>query len=240
MTKRGGIIGNPIAHSLSPAMYTAAFPAMGIDATYEAWRAEDSEVAGYVERLHNEEMLCMNVTVPHKEAVAGLLAASKTDGLDEMASKIGAVNCISKGPDGRLTGHNTDQYGFMRALKEAGASPAGMKTLVLGYKGSARAVTYALQSESVASITIAGRNAQGVAGLAADVRSWSPGLDVRETAWDRDALTAAASGANLIVNCTPVGMTGGPEPDGSPVPKEALRPGLWVYDLVFNPQDTTL
>jgi shikimate dehydrogenase len=243
MTKLGAILGSPIGHSLSPAMYNSAFPVMGIDATYEAWQVAEAGVEAALERLRGEEMLCMNVTVPDKEKAAQLLGASSRDALDDIATKIGAVNCISKEGD-RLIGHNTDQYGFMRSLEEAlakeGAQLEGMRALVLGYRGSARAITYALARKPVASIKIAGRNMEGVSGLAEEASRWSSDIPVSTAGWSEAALIQACETADLVVNCTPVGMRGGEMPDQSPLPEAALRPGLWVYDLVFNPRQTRL
>src|SRR5688572_26582136 len=104
------IIGYPIAHSISPDIYNAAFPAMGIAARFEKWATPPQEVPSAIERLRGPEMLGMCVTVPHKEAVMSLI-----DAVDPAAEAVGAVNCIVKEPDGRLTGHNTDKYGFIRS-----------------------------------------------------------------------------------------------------------------------------
>src|SRR5688572_3529311 len=168
MTKLLSIIGYPISHSLSPAIYNATFPAMGIDARYEAWAAQPGEVASAIARLRDENMMGMNVTVPHKEAVLDLL-----DEVDATARAIGAVNCISK--DGQhLVGHNTDMYGFVRSLREAGCAPEGLHAIVLGVGGSARAVTHGLLESGVALLTLAGRTASRVDALAGELQSHWP------------------------------------------------------------------
>ena len=104
MTKRLAIIGDPIGHSLSPAMYNAVFPAMGIDAAYEAWKTPRDEVEAAIARLRSDEMMGMNVTVPHKEAVLALL-----DEVEPGAKAIGAVNCITK-RNGTLIGHDAFRF----------------------------------------------------------------------------------------------------------------------------------
>src|SRR5688572_3079536 len=111
---------------------------MGIDAKYEAWATPVEDLASTIQRLRAPEMMGMNVTVPHKQAVMPLL-----DEIDASASAIGALNCISKEGE-RLVGHNTDKYGFIRSLREAGCQPEGLSALVLGVGGSARAVAYGL------------------------------------------------------------------------------------------------
>src|SRR5690349_13952367 len=108
---RFAIIGYPIGHSMSPTLYGAAFPVLGIDATYEAWAIEPERVGEAIEKYRAADVLGGNVTVPHKQTVMPLL-----DEVDEIAQHIGAVNCLSKDEQGRLIGHNTDMYGFVRAL----------------------------------------------------------------------------------------------------------------------------
>src|SRR5688572_91184 len=119
------VIGHPIAHSLSPAMHNAALQALGIDGRYEAWDTPPESLATTVARLRSGEAYGLNVTVPHKEAVMSLL-----DAIEPTAMRIGAVNCVVVGADGRLVGHNTDWGGFLRSLREAGCEPKGLNVLV--------------------------------------------------------------------------------------------------------------
>jgi shikimate dehydrogenase len=234
MTKLLSIIGYPIGHSLSPAIYNTTFPAMGIDARYEAWSTPAEDVPKAIARLRDEEMLGMNVTVPHKEAVLDLL-----DEVDATAQAIGAVNCISK-QDGRLIGHNTDMYGFVRSLREAGCDPKGLLVLVLGVGGSARAVTHGLLEASAASLALAGRTASRVHALAEALEANWPGAAIEQVGWLDEGFVAAVRRADLIVNCTPIGMRHSDTEQESPLPPELLRPGLWVFDLVANPLETRL
>jgi shikimate dehydrogenase len=228
------IIGYPVGHSLSPAVYNATFPAMGIDATYEAWPTAPDEVEAAIERLRRDDMLGMNVTVPHKQAVMPLL-----DEIEPGAAAIGAVNCIRK-QDGRLIGHNTDKYGFVRSLTDAGFNPTGKRALILGVGGSARAVCVGLIEAGCSSLTLAGRSPERVAELAAHLRRLAPGAEIAEAGWHDVAFVAACDQAALVVNCTPIGMAHTEAETQSPLRPELLRPGLWVCDLVYNPLETVL
>jgi shikimate dehydrogenase len=233
--KRFAIIGYPISHSLSPVMYNAAFPAMGIDAVYEAWSTPPEDLRKAVESLRGPDMMGMNVTVPHKEAVFDLV-----DLVDATAKAIGAVNCVSK-EGNLLTGHNTDKYGFIHSLRAAGCDPAGKRALILGAGGSARAVAYGLAEAGVGSISIAGRTAERVEALAAHVEQVSPRpIQITRVGWQDEGCVAASMKSDLIVNCTPMGMLHTPEQDESPLPAEAISAGVWVYDLVYNPSETPL
>jgi len=233
---RLAIIGYPVGHSLSPVMYNAAFPVMGVDATFEAWATPLSDLPDAIKRLRGPDVVGVCVTVPHKQNVIPLL-----DAVDPAAKAIGAVNCIVKGEDGRLTGHNTDKYGFVRSLREAGCEPEGLRVLILGSGGSALAVGYGLAEAGVASITIAGRTAANVRATVEHLMvSTQRPLAIDGIGWHGAAFDTAAAGAGLIVNCTPIGMRHTPAEAESPLRDDHLRPGLWVYDLVYNPLETVL
>ena len=152
MTKRAGVIGTSIAHSLSPAIFKAAFEVAGIDATYELWDTAPDTIEGRINALRGADYLGANVTIPLKQVVAPLL-----DGSSETAEKIGAVNTIVHA-DGKLIGHNTDVGGFARALKEdAGFDAKRKKTMILGSGGASRAVALALIEAQAEVIFIMGR-----------------------------------------------------------------------------------
>ncbi len=230
------IIGYPLGHTLSPAMYNAAFPAIGVDAGFEAWATPPQDVAAAIERVRSGDCLGICVTVPHKQAVMGLV-----DTIDPTAKAIGAVNCISKSPDGRLTGYNTDRYGFVRSLREAGCEPEGLHAVMLGAGGSAHAVAYGLIEAGVASLSIANRSRDRLDETMEHLRQAAPRPVRLDTlGWQDDSVTQACAVADLIVNCTSVGMTGGPAAGQSPLRKSDIKPGVWVYDLVYRPLDTPL
>lgn len=233
--KHLAIIGSPLGHSISPAIYNAAFPAMGIDAHYDAWPTASEAVAAALQKLRDPEMMGMNVTVPHKEAVLSLL-----DEVDPSARAIGAVNCIAK-LNGRLVGYNTDKIGFIDSIRRAGFEPGDKKVLILGAGGSARAVSFGLAEADAALIHIAGRSNSRVYRLIADLEANQFGrANFEAVAWQDEPLGRASRSAQLIVNCTPIGMLGSVAEDDSPLAADLLTPDLWVCDLVYNPPETVL
>jgi shikimate dehydrogenase len=207
---------------------------MGMDARYEAWAVSAEGLTDAIARLRDAEMLGMNVTVPHKQAVMPLL-----DEVDADARAIGAVNCISK-VDGRLVGHNTDRYGFIRSLREAGCEPRGLDVLILGAGGSARAVAHGLLETEAASVTVAGRTRAHVDTLLDELRASFPNAMLSGAGWQVEALNTVCRSAGLIVNCTPIGMRSGLSAGESPLAASQIPASAWVYDLVYNPQETPL
>ena len=231
MPQRLGIIGHPIGHSISPVFQQAALNAISFDGNYQAWDVAPDEVGEFVEGLRAPGTLGINVTVPHKEAVIPFL-----DEVDQWASTAGAVNTIVN-RNGRLSGHNTDGIGFLRALREgAGFEPRGRDVLVLGAGGSARGVVYALARVGVAQMFIANRTverAQRLAHLAIDNGVATEAVELS------DAPTFAREVA-LIVNCTSVGMVHGPDETGTHLVAADIPSGVLVNDLVYNPLETPL
>jgi shikimate dehydrogenase len=229
------IIGYPLDHSMSPPLHNAGFAALGLDVHYEAWAIPIEELPATVQRLRQDEMLGISVTVPYKQAVMPLL-----DEIDPAADAIGSVNTIVK--RGRsLVGHNTDKAGFIRSLREAGCDPNGLRALVLGVGGAERAVAYGLVEAGVVSIALAGRRPERVNAAAAHLEETKPReTTITQLNFERDALAEAAADADLIVNCTPIGMRHSPHEDESPLPGSALRHGIWVVDIVYNPLETPL
>lgn len=232
MSKRIHLLGHPVSHSVSPAFQQAALDSCSIDAAYSALDVSHADLPATVASLRDPDVLGANVTVPHKEAVFALL-----DGVSEEARLIGAVNTIHN-RDGALEGHNTDARGFLSALREeAGFEPRGRTALILGAGGSARAVAVALAGEGASSVVIANRTVERAEALAELVRS----LDVpaRAIALDPANLREAAR-CHLVVNCTSLGMTGGPGPADTPMSAELIPPDALVCDLVYNPRVTPL
>ncbi len=228
-----GIIGFPIGHSISPMFQQAALDHLGIDATYQAWEVAPGDVGPFLQGLRGASFLGINVTVPHKEAVIPFL-----DRVDDWAAAAGAVNTVVN-LDGQLSGHNTDGAGFLRALREAGRfDPRGRRVLILGSGGAARGVVLALIREGAAQVTIANRTVDRARRLVEIAHD--NGLKARCLALDSEELAAAAAGAELIVNCTSVGMAHGPDQEGTPLPGRAIPSTALVNDLVYNPPETPL
>ena len=228
MTQRLGIIGYPIGHSISPIFQQAGLNHLGIDATYEKWEVTPEGVGDFVNGLRAPGTLGINITVPHKQAVIPFL-----DEVDEWATAAGAVNTIVN-RDGRLTGHNTDGPGFLQALLvETGYSPDGTRALILGAGGAARGILLALVRGGVDSLVIANRTferAETLAQLASENGVKSEAIPLAG-----DALTEAAASANLIVNCTTMGMSHGPDEHGSPISAAQIPATAIVNDVVYTP-----
>ncbi|MFQ5861283.1 MAG: shikimate dehydrogenase family protein, partial [Dehalococcoidia bacterium] len=167
--------------------------------------------------------------------------ASRYSGLvevDPWARAGGAVNTIVN-QQGRLLGYNTDSEGFLRALREdGGLEPRGVRVLLLGAGGAARGVALALAAEGVASMTIANRTASRAEALAEQVRSRLPSVEAVN--WTGPDMTRATQNADLIVNCTSLGMRHGPGEGTSPLSASQIPSGCLVYDLVYNPSKTPL
>lgn len=224
-----GVIGWPIGHTVSPAMHHAAARAAGIDLAYGTFEVHPDNLRTAIEGVRALGLAGVNVTVPHKVAVTDFL-----DEIEPEARKIGAVNCIvNRG--GTLRGHNFDAAGFARSLQVVlpGWEPA--RALVLGAGGGARAVVFALVGSGV-DVVVWSRSDSRAQGLEADFGS-GPGGSVQ--AVGRDRIEDEASGVGLVVNCTPVGMEGGPSGD-PPVDCLNLLKSCVVYDLVYNPPETPL
>jgi shikimate dehydrogenase len=221
-----GVIGNPIAHSLSPLLHNAAFAALGLD----GWHSFAFEVrAGEADRaladMRRHDVRGLSVTMPHKADVAALV-----DGTSEVALRLGAVNCVWN-HDGALLGTNTDGQGFVDSLtRGVGFDPAARRCLVVGAGGAARAVVLALADAGAAEVAVLNRTAvraEEAAALAGAAGAVVTG-DV----------AGAVGRADLVVNATPLGMTGGRGQDPWPLAPELLRPGQVAADLVYVPRPT--
>ncbi|MCY3733192.1 MAG: shikimate dehydrogenase [Chloroflexi bacterium] len=234
MTLRVGVIGHPVAHSISPRFQQAGFDTAGLDVQYDAWDLEPAELEGFIEDLRREDALGANVTIPYKEA-----ALRHMDGLHETARFVGAINTIVNN-DGHLQGYNTDVTGFQRSLAEAGFDPAGASAVHWGAGGAASAVAWALIWRGVESLTIINRTAVRGGRLRHDLASASAGVSLRSMGADDDGVANALSGADLIVQCTSVGLKGS-ETDGQiPIDIAMLSSDVFVADLIANPVETPL
>ena len=231
MKQQIALFGYPLSHSISPAFQQAALDSLSIEASYTARPTPPEGLAAQVERLRADDHLGANVTIPHKELIRQYL-----DGLDPWAETVGAVNTIVK-KDGRLVGHNTDGYGFLRSLEERGGfSPEGKSVLLLGAGGAARAAVFALAESGAGPMLIANRTIERGDALAGEVRGRS--LDARSIPLDE--AREAAGRVDLIVNATSMGMEPGPNAGLSPLESRDINPQAVVYDMVYTPQRTPL
>jgi shikimate dehydrogenase len=218
-TRVAGVIGDPVAHSRSPAIHNAAFAATGLDWVYLAFPVPAGEGGAAVRAMTPLGIAGLNVTMPHKAN-----AAAACGELRPTATALGVVNTIARLPDGTIVGDSTDGEGFLRALADDGVEVAGCRVVVLGAGGAARAVVHAV----------------GRAG--GEVGVWARRADrARATAalapTARVVTLDAVATADLVVNATSVGMAAG---DPSPVDPDLLHPGQHVVDLIYHPVDTPL
>ncbi len=216
------VIGDPVGHSLSPAMHNAAFRKCGIDAVYLALRVEAEELEKAVAEMKATAGLAgFNVTAPHKCSVLPLL-----DSIDEKAGRAGAVNTVVNS-GGRLCGFNTDVQGVEKALEKLVGGARGLRVVVLGAGGSARAV---LQAVGDLEVVVMSRGIQKARELAeSHPNAIAAGLSAT-------ALEEHVKRADLLVNATPVGLAD----EDSLVPGRLLAKRPAVLDLVYKKGGTKL
>jgi shikimate dehydrogenase len=220
---RAGVIGRPIGHSLSPAIFRAAFGALGLDGwAYEAFEVGEDQAAAFAGRVR-DDLVGLSVTMPDKAAVIPAL-----DELAPVAADLGAVNCIARHPEdaARLVGHNTDGPGLVDALRlDEGLDLHGRRAVLLGAGGAGRAVARAL-GEAGVELAVVNRSADR-----AEVAARLAGARGRVGTLDDVA------GAELIVNATSVGMG---DDHRLPLERDLLHGGQVVVDLVYHPLETPL
>jgi shikimate dehydrogenase len=230
-TRLVGIIGDPIAHSRSPVMHNAAFRALGLDFAYVPFHVRPDALEAAVKGLAALGTAGFNVTVPHKEKILPLL-----DAVAPAAEVVGAVNTVVVDDDGRLTGHNTDGEGFSKALHEAHRFKAERsRALILGAGGAARAVCDQLAREGIQAIRVCNRTDAKATALAEHLRRHHPECDIKALPWTPLDHRAAINWAELIVNCTKLGLDPG---DPSPIDTNGISPGHIVVDLIYEPRET--
>ncbi|MSO84333.1 MAG: shikimate dehydrogenase [Rhodospirillales bacterium] len=228
-TKVAGVMGWPVGHSLSPRLHGFWLEKYGVDGVLVPLPVRPEHFAQALRALPKLGLIGASVTVPHKEAALEL-----ADDVEPLARRIGAVNTIVVGPDGRLAGQNTDAPGFLSALRAGApkwrASASAGAAVVLGAGGAARAIVAALAEAGVGEIRVVNRTHGRAAALAGAF-----GAPVRAVPWEKRA--GALEGAALLVNATTLGMTGGPalELDLAPLPA-----GAAVMDIVYTPLETGL
>ncbi|HHZ20874.1 MAG TPA: shikimate dehydrogenase [Firmicutes bacterium] len=231
-TKVYGLFGDPVGHSLSPLLHNTAFQLLGMDCVYLAFRVQAQDLATAVAALRVLGIAGVNVTVPHKHRVAGLL-----DRLEGDAALTGSVNTI-RNNDGELVGYSTDGAGLVASLREeANWEPQGNSAAILGTGGAAVAVAYRLVQEGVKRLVLLGRSEEKAEKLAEEIRA-KLGF-VPETGGFGDVKAVAKiRGCSLVVNATPLGMTGYAGEQMPPVDPELTDGDALLCDLVYNPLRT--
>lgn len=222
------VIGDPVAHSLSPLLHQAMIDQTGAAYRYDVRTVRPEELPAFVRWAKDGGCAGFNVTMPHKEAILPLL-----DEVDTTAASCGAVNtvCIR---EGRAIGHNTDGTGFLDSLAGQGFYPQGRTVLLLGAGGAAKAVGHALAAAGAGRIIVCARRLERAAALAAQLPGCGEGIVLAQ-----DAIQQAASACDLLVNATPLGMAGSPAFARLDF-LQAMPPHAVVYDLVYHPRRTAL
>lgn len=210
-----GVLGEKLGHSLSPEIHADLLKQQHIDGVYKKYEMDHIEVLHILDVMKKEQILGMNVTIPHKETVYRLV-----DVLDEHAVKIGAVNTILM-KDGSFYGYNTDYIGVVSMFHKAGVSLDGKDVVILGSGGAAKALIYGFHLDGAASITVAARNEEA-------------NLHLRERfPYIRTCSLSEIPDGDIIINTTPVGMY--PNIGISPVDASVIRRFKAASDIVYNP-----
>lgn len=228
-----GILGDPIAHSLSPVMQNGAFSAHGMDAVFIPFRVDPNSLGQAVAGLRALNIQGVNVTIPHKEAVCPFL-----DDVDDAAQLIGAVNTIVN-QQGRLVGYNTDGIGLIHSLQtdlDFVCSPT-TSVVVFGAGGAARAAVVALAQQQVNHICIVNRTLSRAQQLVDLYRPHFAATEFTVATLDRTALISTLGKCELIINSTSIGLSG---ESFNVVPWLDLKKGCVVYDMVYSPKGTPL
>ncbi len=224
MGKSFAVIGDPIDHSLSPNIHSAAFRELDLDCSYIAYRIPKGELKEGIEGLKKIKIDGFNITIPHKVDMMKYL-----DKTDESCSLIGAVNTVSN-KDGVLKGYNTDMDGFLEPFKKKKLNIQNTKVLLLGAGGAARAIVAGFAKEKAKSITIANRTLEKANILSEFAEKIGIDAnpitikDVKESAKDYD----------IIVNATSIGLKNEP----SPISLNNIDEKTIVYDIVYMPMNT--
>ena len=230
-TQLCGLLGNPVDHSLSPAIHNAAFEKLGLNFAYLAFPVEDlkNAIRGIRALGH---IRGFSVTIPHKVSIMPLL-----DSVETTAKHIGSVNTIIK-DRGTLVGSNTDASGALQALRKGGVNLTSQRVVMLGSGGAARAIAFGLCMEgNIKNLTLLGIDDKERQGLATDLQA-KTGTSISEHHLNDSTLGSSLTDAQLLIHCTPIGMH--PKTEHSCVPKDLLHSGLTVMDIVYNPLNTKL
>ncbi len=230
---RLAVLGDPVAHSASPPMHSAALQACGIPTSYIRLHIRPSELAEAIPLLQIHHFLGVNLTIPHKAAVLPLV-----DHLDPSAQRLGVANTLAFRPNG-ITAYNTDGGGLVRAIQDDFGVPLGsLHALILGAGGGAgRAIAIQCLLEHCPSLTLVNRTHAKAEALALELRSLASQLNlpqrpsIQAIPWNAPELQDATHKADLLLQCSSLGMQEG---DPSPIPADFLQPHHRVYDTIYS------
>ncbi|MEY2529530.1 MAG: shikimate dehydrogenase [Verrucomicrobiota bacterium] len=230
---RLGVIGHPVAHSLSPQMQNAALKEAGVPMQYARFEIAPDELKPALELLAELDFTGLNLTVPHKVAALAFVHE-----VDDAAREIGAINTI-KCEAGKWRGFNTDGRGFARAIREEFAVDLrDLRILLLGAGGAARAIAWQCAKENCERLVVANRDSGKSAALVEQLRPFFAGPRVlgpvarlQSVTLEEAALRFQIANTDLVVNATPLGLN---RNDPLPVPVRLLEPHLMIYDTVYS------
>ena len=229
---RCAVIGDPVAHSASPRMFSWLADRLGLELVYEAVRVRPPELPEVLEALHAGRWDGLSVTAPHKEAALAL-----ADGRTSLAVEAGAANCLQRTAVAQVMAHNTDVLGIERALEHHHLSLRGARVLILGAGGAARAAAAAASRAGAASLTLAARKPPRAAFLADRFGGTAVPLT-------RQGLAPVLPATDVLLQATPVGLA---DPDGGVAAQTSVLPdgcvlhrSLTVMDMVYRPLRTRL
>ena len=230
-TKLCAVIGNPIAHSLSPAIHNAAFAELDLDFVYVAFRVEDVEGV-FAGMRAIESFRGMSITIPHK-----IESMKYVDEIAEVDRNIGSINTVVK-EEGKLFGFGTDGLGALKALADAGVEVDGKSILMLGSGGAARAISFTLaRNTALRELSILDIDKNMLQRLTTDLKVGTDAL-IKSEVLTESSLVAGMERADMIIHCTPVGMH--PNENASLIPAGLFRPEQVVFDIVYTPLETKL
>ena len=230
-TQLCAVIGNPVSHSLSPAIHNAAYSKLNLDFVYLAFPVEDvkSALAG-MRALKN--FRGMSVTIPHKIEIMQHL-----DEIAELDRSIGSVNTVIS-ENGKLIGMGTDGPGALKALLDAGVGLDGKNVLMVGAGGAARAIAFTLARKTkLSKLSILDINEGLLQGLTTDLQAGTDSC-IESSVMTDSSLAEAMTQADVIIHCTPIGMH--PREGVSLIPVDLFRTGQVVFDVVYTPLETKL
>ena len=230
-TKPFAVLGHPIGHTLSPVMHNASMQALGFDGIYLALDVHPDQLMEVLPSMARMGFAGVNLTVPHKE-----VAFHGLDTLDESARLLGAANTVQFTEDG-MVGHNTDGYGFLKALDEAfGKTVIGDAVFVLGCGGAGRAVALMAAKEGATSLVLADIDAKRVQRLGNEIKSLAPSVEISQALDDATQIELCRE-CDLVVQASPVGMK---KKDHSLLPPEAFHAGQRAFDLIYMYPETAI
>ncbi len=226
MKKLFAVIGDPIAHSMSPDIHNDAFDRLGMDAHYQAFQIKSDQLEETLDAFKLLKVEGFNVTIPHKTNVIPFL-----DRIDPLAKAIGAVNTV-KNENGEWVGYNTDGLGFFQSLTNADHFDLKNKqVLIIGAGGAARAIYFTLAQKGIKKIDLTNRSISKADQLKKDCP-----FDVETKTWSLEIAESLLNRYDILVQCTSIGMT--PDVDKTPIQGSLIKKNCIAIDIVYNPLET--